>query len=69
MNILNRTNRRLNACQKFRPGPMRFGVSLPSEDKLFLEMHLSIDTMILDGEAVLRIVDTATRFFCRHIFG
>lgn len=50
-----------NGCQKFSKVPVRFKVSLPTEENLVFEDELSIDIMFLEGDAVLDIVDTATR--------
>ena len=51
-----------DTCQRFGPTPVRFKVSLPTEDDIKFGEELSIDLMWLDGKAVLHIVDTATRF-------
>jgi hypothetical protein len=40
---------------------VRFKVSIPEDDLVFGD-EVSIDLMFLDGNAVLHVVDTATRF-------
>lgn len=60
--ILEEISSRCEACQRFSQAPVRFKVTLPSEENLVFGDELSIDIMFLEGKAVLHIVDTATRF-------
>ena len=54
--------RACGSCQCLRPTPLRFKVSLPSMEDVKFGEEASMDLMFLDGEAVLHIIDTATRF-------
>jgi hypothetical protein len=50
-------------CQFMGPNPLRFRAVIPDEaDKLFFGDELSIDIMCIEGNSVLHVVDTATRF-------
>lgn len=53
--------RRCDACQKLAEGPFRFGVDLPTEERLVFGDEVSIGIMFLEKDAVHHIVDTATR--------
>lgn len=61
--------RRCGAWQWLRSGSLCFRVSLPIEDNIFFGHKLSINIMFLDGDVILRIVDTATRFSEGTFFG
>jgi hypothetical protein len=49
-------------CQKLGPRPIRSKVSLPNMEDIVFGDELSIDLTFIDGQAVLHVVDTATRF-------
>jgi hypothetical protein len=49
-------------CQKLGPRPIRFKVSLPNMEDIVFGDEISIGLMFIDGQAVLHVVDTATRF-------
>lgn len=56
------SNRDFDDCKRLSRGPVRLRVSLPSEGGHDFEDELPIEIMFLDGDEVLDIVDTATRF-------
>lgn len=60
MKILENINRGLDVFQRFSEGPARFSVSHPRKNKLVLRDELLIDTMFLDDDTVLHIVDKGT---------
>ncbi len=60
--ILEEIKKNCETCQRFAPPPIRFKVTLPTEDELVFGDELSIDLMWIDGKATLHIIDTATRF-------
>lgn len=47
--------------QRLSRGPVHFKVSLPGESKFVSGDQFSIEILFLDCDAVLRIVDMATR--------
>jgi hypothetical protein len=49
-------------CQKLGPKPIRFKVSLPNMEDIVFGDELSIDLMFIDGQIVLHVVATETRF-------
>lgn len=49
-------------CQKHSPKPHRYKVTMPPYPDLKFGEELSMDLMWINSEAVLHIVDTATRF-------
>jgi hypothetical protein len=54
-----------SACetrQKLGPKPIRFKVSLPNMKDIVFGDELSIDLMFIDGQVVLHVVITMTRF-------
>jgi hypothetical protein len=54
-----------SACetgQKLGPKPIRLKVSLPNMEDIVLGDELSINLMFIDGQTVLHVIDTATRF-------
>ncbi len=60
--ILEDIAKNCDTCQRFSAPPVRFKVTLPTEESLVFGDELSLDLMWIDGKAVLHIVDTATRF-------
>lgn len=60
--ILEKITKRFIAFQNFSKHPIRFRVSVPSEDELVFGSKLSQDIMFLKGKAVLHVVHTATHF-------
>ncbi len=60
--ILEDIAKHCDTCQRFTAPPVRFKVTLPTEEELVFGDELSIDLMWIDNQAVLHIVDTATRF-------
>lgn len=55
--------RHCSTGQRFAKPPIRFKMSLPTEENLLFCDELSIDLMVLNGKSVLQIVDTATYFY------
>jgi hypothetical protein len=62
MQLLQQIASACETCQKLGPKPIRFKVSLPNKEDIVFGDELSIDLMFIDGQAVLHVVDTATRF-------
>jgi hypothetical protein len=62
MKLLQQIASACETCQKLRPKPIRFKASLPKMEDIVFGDELSIDLMFIDGQAVLHVVDTATRF-------
>ena len=60
--ILREISESCDTCQRLGPNPIRFKATLPSVDDIIFGEELSIDLMFIDSEAVLHVVDTATRF-------
>ena len=60
--ILEEISSACNTCQRLGPKPLRFKGTLSSGEELIFGEELSIDLMFIDSEAILHIVDTATRF-------
>ena len=52
-----------DTCQRLEPKPIRFKATLPSVDDIIFGEELSIDLRFIDSEAVLHVVDAATRFY------
>lgn len=61
LKVLEEINKACNTCQKYGPKLVSFKASLPP-DKLVFGDELSIDLQWIDGEAVLHVIDTATKF-------
>lgn len=61
LKVLEEINNACSTCQKFGPKPVSFKASLPPE-KLVFGDELSMDLQWIDGEAVLHVIDTATKF-------
>lgn len=59
---LERTLRSCDICKRTDPTPVRLKVTLSTEEHPFFGEELLIDTMYLDEDAVLHVVDTAPRF-------
>jgi transposase InsO family protein len=62
MQLLQQIASACETCLQLGPKPIRFKVSLPNMEDIVFGDELSIDLMFIDGQAVLHIVDTATRF-------
>ena len=61
-NMLRRVSENCDTCQRISQAPMRFKVTLPSEKDLVFGEELSMDLMFIDRNAILHVLDTATRF-------
>lgn len=59
---LEKTSRSCDICKQTDPTQVRFKVTLSTEKNPFFGEELLIDTMSLDEDAVLHVVDTAPRF-------
>jgi hypothetical protein len=62
MQLLQQIASACEMCQKLGPKPIPFKVSLPNIKDIVFGDELSIDLMFIDGQAVLQVLDTATRF-------
>jgi hypothetical protein len=62
MHLLQQIASACETCQKLGPKPIRFKVSLPNMEDIVFGDELSIDLLFIDGQAVLHVADTATRF-------
>jgi hypothetical protein len=51
-----------STCQRFSSKPLRLKTTLPSGEELSFGSELSMDLMLINGKAVLHVIDTATRF-------
>jgi len=60
--MLEEIRKSCDTCQRLGTAPMRFKVSLPDENELKYGEEISMDLMFIDNQAILHIVDTATRF-------
>ena len=60
--VLEERTQNCDYCQHFPTTPIRFKVTLPTEEEIIFGDELSIDLMFLDGIAVLHIIYTAARF-------
>lgn len=61
LKTLEEINKACNTCQKFGPKPVRFKASLPTEELVFGD-ELSMDLQWIDGEPILHVINTATKF-------
>lgn len=50
-----------DTCQHYTSPPVRFKVTLPTEEELIFGVELCMYLMFLHGKAVLHVVDIATR--------
>jgi hypothetical protein len=62
MQVLQQIASACETCQKLGPKSIRFKVSLPNMEDIVFGDELSIDLMFIDGQAVLHVVNSATRF-------
>ena len=60
--ILREISESCDTFQRLGPRPIRFKATLPSVDDIIFGEELSIDLMFIDSEAILHVVDSATRF-------
>lgn len=49
-------------CRHYVPPPIRFKAAIPTNEHFVFGNSLSIDLLFLDRDAVLHVIDTATRF-------
>lgn len=61
LKVLEEINKACNTCQNFGHKPVSFKASLHPEQTVFGD-KLSMDLQWIDGEAVLHVIDMATKF-------
>lgn len=61
LKILAKINKACHTCQKFGSKPVTFKASLPPNKSVFRD-ELSLNLQWIDGDAVLHVVDTVTKF-------
>lgn len=59
--LLKNISKNCVTCQKFRPKPNRFRVTLPKEENLVFGQELSMDLVNIRGNTILHLICTSTR--------